>query len=106
MKIVAHAPRTDSWIKRRNIMKRLFNILAIVLAITFVLSSGIAANAAPAAQAKKLVMYMQMGGDAGAPSVLARTNGAKAAAAALGIEMHEQYSSWDQQKMIDAFKQA
>jgi simple sugar transport system substrate-binding protein len=53
-----------------------------------------------------LVMYMQMGGDPGIASVLARTNGAKAAAAALGIELHEQYSSWDQQKMIDAFKEA
>ena len=52
------------------------------------------------------VMYMQMGGDPGIASVLARTNGAKAAAAALGIELHEQYSSWDQQKMIDAFKEA
>jgi simple sugar transport system substrate-binding protein len=86
-------------------MKRTFNILAILLAITFVLSSGFTAQAAPAQQ-KKFVMYMQMGGDAGAPSVLARTNGAKAAAAALGVELHEQYSSWDQQKMLDAFKQA
>jgi simple sugar transport system substrate-binding protein len=51
-------------------------------------------------------MYMMMGGDAGAPSVLARTNGAEAAAKALGIELHEQYAGWDQQKMIDAFKQA
>ncbi len=87
-------------------MKRVFNILAILLTVSFVLSSGGVANAAPARETKKLIMYMQMGGDAGAPSVLARTNGAKAAAAALGIELHEQYSSWDQPKMLDAFKQA
>lgn len=86
-------------------MKRIFNILAVLLAITFVLSTGQAVNATPLHQTK-LVMYMMMGGDAGAPSVLARTNGAKAAAAALGIELHEQYASWDQQKMLDAFKQA
>src|SRR5262245_13332121 len=87
-------------------MKRIFNILAVILAITFVLSTGQAAQASPAKQGAKLVMYMMMGGDAGAPSVLARTNGAKAASAALGIELHEQYASWDQQKMIAAFKEA
>jgi simple sugar transport system substrate-binding protein len=85
-------------------MKRIAPLLAILLAITLVFATMPAASVA--AQAAKIVMYMQMGGDAGAPSVLARTNGAKAAAAALGIELHEQYSSWDPQKMIDAFKQA
>ena len=78
--------------------------MAIILVVTLIFAPQPATKAA--AQGTKLVMYMQMGGDAGAPSVLARTNGAKAAAAALGIDLHEQYSSWDQQKMIDAFKQA
>ena len=55
---------------------------------------------------KKLTVYMQMGGQQGDPSTLARTNGAKAAAEALGIELIEQYSGWDSQKMIDEFKQA
>ncbi len=85
-------------------MKRLVPVLAIILVVTLIFAPQPATKAA--AQGTKLVMYMQMGGDAGAPSVLARTNGAKAAAAALGIDLHEQYSSWDQQKMIDAFKQA
>ena len=49
---------------------------------------------------------MQMGGTAGDASTLARTNGAKAAAAALGIKLVEQYSGWDPQKMIDQFKEA
>jgi simple sugar transport system substrate-binding protein len=63
-----------------------------------------ATEAAPTG--KQLVVYMQMGGNAGDPSTLARTNGAKAAAAALGIKLIEQYSGWDSQKMIDQFKQA
>src|SRR5712692_6401494 len=85
-------------------MKRIFTLLVIVMVATLVFSTG---HATPvAAQAKKLVMYMQMGGDQGIPSVLARTNGAEAAAKDLGVELHEQYSSWDPKKMIDAFKQA
>jgi simple sugar transport system substrate-binding protein len=59
-----------------------------------------------AAAGKELVVYMQMGGNQGDPSTLARTNGAKAAAKALGIKLVEQYSGWDSQKMIDQFKEA
>lgn len=87
-------------------MKRLSVILAVVLIVATALSFVAATKAAPAAQAKKLVIYMQMGGDAGAPSVLARTNGARAAAKALDIDMKEQYAGWDQKKMIDQFKEA
>jgi ABC-type sugar transport system substrate-binding protein len=61
---------------------------------------------APAAAGKEIVIYMQMGGQQGDPSTLARTNGAKAAAAALGVKLIEQYSGWDPQKMIDQFKEA
>ena len=39
-------------------------------------------------------------------STLARTNGARAAAAALNVKLVEQYSGWDPQKMIDQFKEA
>lgn len=85
-------------------MKRIFNILAIVLVVAFVFATG--QTVSTKAQAKPIVVYMQMGGDKGAPSVLARTNGAEAAAKALGIELHEQYAGWDPQKMIDQFKQA
>ena len=46
----------------------------------------------------KIVVYMQMGGDPGITSVLARTTGAEAAAKALGIELHEQYASWDSRR--------
>jgi simple sugar transport system substrate-binding protein len=55
---------------------------------------------------KQIVIYMQMGGTPGDASTLARTNGARAAAAANGVKLIEQYSKWDQQTMIDQFKQA
>ena len=58
------------------------------------------------AEDKPIVIYMQMGGDKGTASVLARTTGAEAAAKALGCELHEQYASWDSKKMIDQFKEA
>ena len=69
-----------------------------VLAIAPVESRG--------ADGKPIVIYMQMGGDPGIASVFARTIGAQAAAKALGIELHEQYASWDTKKMIDQFKEA
>ena len=89
----------------------------IVVAILAVTSSAVASPmpsvptaemqpAAPPAQAKQLVIYMQMGGTQGDASTLARTNGAKAAAADFGIKLVEQYSGWDPQKMIDQFKEA
>ncbi|MBN1285393.1 MAG: substrate-binding domain-containing protein [Anaerolineae bacterium] len=84
-------------------MKRLFNILAIVMAITLVL---LVAQPLAAQEGEEIVVYMQMGGTEGDPSTLPRTNGAKAAAAALGITLVEQYSGWDPQTMIDQFKQA
>jgi simple sugar transport system substrate-binding protein len=58
------------------------------------------------AAADTIVMYMQMGGHEGDGTTLARTNGAKAAAEALGVELHEQYSAWDAQTMINQFKEA
>ena len=59
------------------------------------------------AQEKQIVIYMQCGGTQGDGATLARTNGARAAAAAAGnVKLIEQYSKWDPQTMIDQFKQA
>jgi len=85
-------------------MKRLSIITALLLVSAFVLASAPAA--AVRAQGKQIVIYMQMGGDRGIASVLARTTGAEAAAKALGVDLHEQYASWDSKKMIDQFKEA
>ncbi|HVO44630.1 MAG TPA: substrate-binding domain-containing protein [Aggregatilineales bacterium] len=86
-------------------MKRIATLVAVLMVLVFVVGS----TPAPAAQAqatKPLVMYMQMGGDPGMASVTARVSGAKQAAKDLNVELHEQYASWDPQKMIDQFKQA
>jgi simple sugar transport system substrate-binding protein len=85
-------------------MKRIATIMALVLVSAFVLA--IAPLKSTSAQAKPIVIYMQMGGDPGIASVKARTTGAQAAAKALGVELHEQYASWDSKKMIDQFKEA
>lgn len=53
-----------------------------------------------------MVVYMQMGGTEGDPSTLARTSGARAAAAGLGVKLIEQYSAWQSEKMINQFKEA
>lgn len=71
---------------------------------------AIGASAATDSQAQAigegLVMYFQMGGNPGGGATLARTNGARAAAEAFGIELREQYSAWQPDTMIDQFKVA
>src|SRR3982074_2274698 len=85
-------------------MKRIFTIWALVCVSSLALV--IAPLKSRGAEGKPIVIYMQMGGDRGIASVLARTTGAEAAAKALGVELHEQYASWDTKKMIDQFKEA
>jgi simple sugar transport system substrate-binding protein len=84
-------------------MKRLW-ILLVLLLVVALAAPSMAPNSAEAQD--KLVVYMQMGGTAGDASTLARTTGARAAAEHLGIELHEQYSGWDPQTMIQQFREA
>jgi simple sugar transport system substrate-binding protein len=84
-------------------MKRAWILIVLLLVVAVAMPAGYTKQAA--AQ-DKIVVYMQMGGNEGDPSVLARTIGARAAAEALGIELHEQYSGWDPQKMIEQFREA
>jgi simple sugar transport system substrate-binding protein len=53
-----------------------------------------------------LVMYMQMGGNAGDGATLARQTGATEAAKALGVDLHAQFSAWAPETMINQFKEA
>lgn len=53
-----------------------------------------------------LVMYMQMGGNAGDGATLARQTGAAQAAKALGVDLREQFSAWAPETMINQFKEA
>ena len=78
--------------------------LSLIL-VAFVLF-GIVVSAQIGAQEKQIVIYMQCGGTQGDGATLARTNGARAAAAANNVKLIEQYSKWDPQTMIDQFKQA
>ena len=86
-------------------MKRTYNLIVILFIVAVALGTVYMGRTA-SAQDQKIVMYMQMGGTQGDGTTLARTNGARAAAEALGIELHEQYSSWDQQAMINQFNEA
>jgi simple sugar transport system substrate-binding protein len=55
---------------------------------------------------KGLVMYMQMGGNAGDGTTLARQTGATQAADALGVTLKAQFSAWAPETMIAQFKEA
>lgn len=90
-------------------MKRFLTRLTFLMLIAIVFSACGASASQPTTAPStggEIVVYMQMGGNQGDPSTLARTNGAKAAAAAMGVKLIEQYSGWDSQKMIDQFKEA
>jgi simple sugar transport system substrate-binding protein len=82
--------------------KRLTSTVAVVA-----LATGFA-TAAPAQEkpGDGLVMYMQMGGNAGDGATLARQTGAAQAAEALGVQLNEQFSSWAPETMINQFKEA
>jgi simple sugar transport system substrate-binding protein len=67
--------------------------------------------ASPPAQAQEklgagITMYFQMGGNPGDGSTLPRTNGARAAAAAFGVSLKEQYSGWQPETMLKQFREA
>jgi simple sugar transport system substrate-binding protein len=81
-------------------------VMSVLVVLGLVLASVAWAGGTKEAGGKQIVVYMQMGGTAGDASTLARTNGARAAAASNGVKLIEQYSKWDQQTMIDQFKQA
>jgi simple sugar transport system substrate-binding protein len=83
--------------------KKLLMLGAAVLAGA--LWSGAGARAADMI-GQGVIVYMQMGGQPGQPPVLPRTNGAKAAAAALGVKLIEQYSSWQAETMLAQFREA
>ena len=79
---------------------------AVAVAACALLAAGAATQSQAAAIGEGLVMYFQMGGNPGGGATLARTNGARAAAEAFGVDLREQYSAWQPDKMIDQFKEA
>jgi simple sugar transport system substrate-binding protein len=87
-------------------MKRFSSLIVAIAIVALALGAAFAGQPVSAQDGDRLVVYMQMGGTQGDGTTLARTNGARAAAEHLGIELHEQYASWDQQTMIDQFNEA
>lgn len=67
-------------------------------------------GAAPASPAEMLgegvTMFFQMGGSPGGGATLPRTNGARAAAEAFGVDLREQYSNWQPETMLNHFREA
>jgi simple sugar transport system substrate-binding protein len=53
-----------------------------------------------------VTVYMQMGGNPGDGSTLARQTGATQAATALGAKLNAQFAGWAPEMMLDQFKQA
>ncbi|MGH6962190.1 MAG: substrate-binding domain-containing protein [Dongiaceae bacterium] len=85
-------------------MRTIFKTLGIAAMATSLVALSGAAGAAMLGEG--VTVYMQMGGQPGEPPVLPRTNGAKAAAAALGVKLVEQYSSWQAETMLAQFREA
>ncbi len=79
---------------------------SIALAAAVALATGHARAADEAPPGKGVTIYMQMGGNAGDASTLARQTGADAAAKALGAQLNAQFAAWAPETMIQQFKQA
>ncbi len=92
----------------KKVLKRLIAGSIMVLLLMGVSFTALASGQEEAAATieEKITIYMQMGGTEGDPSTLARTNGARAAAKQLGVNLLEQYSAWQPEKMITQFKEA
>ena len=78
----------------------------LLLASVAIASLIAAAPASADPIGKGLVMYMQMGGNPGDGSTLARQTGAKEASESLGVDLKPQFSGWAPEKMIEQFKEA
>ncbi len=70
------------------------------------LVAGLAAATAQEMLGEGVVMYFQMGGAPGGGATLPRTNGARAAAEAFGVELREHYANWQPETMLDQFREA
>lgn len=80
-------------------------LLAGTAALAFAGATAQAADQEP--PGKGLTIYMQMGGNPGDGTTLARQTGAAAAAKALGVDkLNSQFSAWAPETMLAQFKEA
>ncbi len=84
-------------------MRRRASTIAVIGMVT--VGTALPARAAEMLGAG-ITMYFQMGGNPGDGSTLPRTNGARAAAAAYGVKLNEQYSGWQPETMLKQFREA
>lgn len=87
-------------------MSRRRKLLGAAAAAALLMGFGVA----PASHAEMLgegvTMFFQMGGSPGGGATLPRTNGARAAAEAFGVDLREQYSNWQPETMLNHFREA
>ncbi len=86
-------------------MRVLTRLLTGAAALTTLTSGPLTARAAEA-PGNGVTIYMQMGGNPGDGSTLARQTGAGEAANALGAKLNAQFAGWAPETMLDQFKQA
>jgi len=82
------------------------NMTRVLLAGAAIMALGFGSASAQDKIGSGVTMYMQMGGNAGDGATLARQTGAAQAAAALGVDLKEQFSAWAPETMINQFKEA
>jgi len=90
-------------------MKKYKKILVLLASLSIIISGTVFAGGGQEKipGEEEIVIYMQMGGTQGDGATLARTNGARAAAKALGnVKLIEHYSQWMAETMISQFKEA
>jgi simple sugar transport system substrate-binding protein len=80
--------------------------ISILVAIAVAAVAAISPARAEDKLGAGITMYFQMGGNPGDGATLPRTNGARAAAEALGVKLREQYSGWQPETMLNHFREA
>src|SRR5918996_5544088 len=92
---------------REASMHKTWRGVILTAALPILAASAVAPAAAQEALGEGMTIYMQMGGTEGDGATLPRTNGARAAAQALGVaDLIEQYSGWLPEQMLNHFREA
>ncbi len=87
-------------------MARFLTTASIAAIAAAVLGGQVQAQTTEGPLGEGMVVYMQMGGNAGDGATLARTTGARDAAKAFGVKLIEQYSAWQPEVMLNHFREA
>jgi len=86
-------------------MKRLIGTMLVALA-TFAIGAGAVSAEDREPVDGNMTIYMQLGGNPGGPATLARELGARDAARILDINLVEQHSQWNPQRMLQQANEA